>query len=145
MDGTDGFVYPKDEKNNSEYNISWNPTSGIKTDEGYNMSAATCLEHEFDHALSFIYNPASYRVRAIAPDEQYDNKEDRRAETGSEARTAIANQEFPTGYVRTNHKGGSIITVPNSTSNGDRTTSLYIWLNRHAKQIGNKTIYQRTK
>ena len=136
------FVYNKKE---GTYHIEWNPTDAIKTDEGYTMSPATNVDHEFDHAISYIDNPNAYIIRAKTPDKQYDNKEERRVETGSEARTARANYEFPEGYVRTNHSGGSWVTVPNSTSNGDRTTGVYRWINRHAKQTGNNTIYKRTK
>jgi len=141
--GDETVFYHNTEK--GTYGIDWNPKDGIKTDEGYKMSPATALDHEFDHATSYVDNPTAYDKRANTPDKQYDNKEERRVITGSEVRTARANYEYPQGYVRKNHSGGSFITVPNPTSNGDRLPGIYRWINRHAKQNGNNTIYKRMR
>ncbi len=141
------FVTAKDD---SYSYIQWNPTDGIKSDEGYTMSPATCLEHEFDHGVSYAKDPVAYHERRDddnpnSYDKQYENKEERRVITGSEARTARANYEYPEGYVRKNHNGGRFVTVPSSTSNGDKATYVFRWLAKHPITIGNTPKYKRTK
>jgi RHS repeat-associated protein len=83
--------------------VYWNNLYGSKTKEGYTYSPATSLEHEMDHALSYLIDPNAQQRRVETFDKQYGNKEERRVITGSEAKTAQANGEFPEGYTRTDH------------------------------------------
>lgn len=88
--------------------ILWESRKGLITSDGGKQSAATRLEHEFDHAVSEISNAHEHRIRREINDSQYDNKEERRVITGSETETAKANKES----IRKNHKG----TTYNTTS-----------------------------
>jgi hypothetical protein len=89
--------------NHQEGVIFWNNLYGSKTKEGYLYSPATILEHEMDHALSYLTDPNAHKKRIETPDKQYDTMEERRVITGSEAKTAQANGEVPKGYIRTDH------------------------------------------
>lgn len=75
------------------------------------QSAATRLDHEFNHALSWLNNAHNHRQRRNAPDEAYYNKEERRVITGGEATTAKANGES----IRKNH-GGKVYDTINPIS-----------------------------
>jgi len=91
--------------------VEWNTTKGLKTTEGFNMSPATILEHEVDHALREETDLKNSDLKQFnsdsekGSDQQYETKEERRVEEGSEAKTAHSNGEFPKGYIRQNHKG----------------------------------------
>jgi RHS repeat-associated protein len=95
--------------------IYWNNLYGSKTKEGYAYSPATTLEHEMDHTLSYLTDPKAHEKRVKTPDKQYENAEERRVITGSEAKTAQANGEFPKGYVRTDHEYYSSFRVSDPT------------------------------
>ena len=64
--------------------VRWDPHSALKTTEGGRQSPALGLGHELDHALQRATNPNQPRY----PDPQYDNSEERRVITGSEASAA---------------------------------------------------------
>ena len=73
--------------------VRWESRRGLKTTDGGFQSAATRLDHEFNHALSMINNGAAHRRRRATVDEHYGNAEERRVITGGEAKTAKANGE----------------------------------------------------
>ena len=106
---------------NGDMNINWNPRIGIQTDEGYTLSAATILEHEAAHNVSYLKNPKAYGIRngkhsngyRYYNDDQYGYKEERRVITGAEFRTAYLNGEIPFNYVRPNHKDGQFVPISN--------------------------------
>ena len=105
-------------KRQSQSFVLWNPERGLETDEGHSMSPATILEHEVDHGVRHEIDFQNFRKDDIDyNDVQYDTKEERRVITGSEAKTARANGEFPKNYVRKSHSGGKSIIVPSPTSN----------------------------
>ena len=81
--------------------VYWESRQGILTTEGGKQSAATILEHEMDHAVDDAQNHKNHVDRADIYDAQYDNKEERRVITGSEAKTAKSNHEA----LRRNHRG----------------------------------------
>ena len=81
--------------------IRWESRKGIKTTNGGYQSAATRLEHEFDHAVDWTNDRITHVRNAKSKDLQYGNKEERRVITGSEAKTARANGE----KIRKDHKG----------------------------------------
>lgn len=81
--------------------VYWESRQGIVTTEGGKQSAATILEHEMDHAVDDAQNHKNHVDRADIYDAQYDNKEERRVITGSEAKTAKSNHEA----LRRNHRG----------------------------------------
>ena len=81
--------------------VYWESRQGSVTTEGGKQSAATILEHEMDHAVDDAQNHKNHVDRADIYDAQYDNKEERRVITGSEAKTAKSNHEA----LRRNHRG----------------------------------------
>ena len=81
--------------------VKWESRRGIKTTNGGFQSAATRLEHEFDHAIDWSKDKVAHVRNVKSKDLQYENKEERRVITGSEAKTAKANGE----EVRKDHKG----------------------------------------
>ena len=87
--------------------ITWESRKGLKTTEGGRQSAATILEHEFDHAVDNLKNGSAHRLRSYTYNEQYDNEEEKRVIEGSEARTALSHGEA----VRKNHKGETFETI----------------------------------
>jgi hypothetical protein len=104
--------------------VFWNPRWASKTSEGYVYSPATILEHEMDHALSYLTDPVAHAARAKkGTDKQYETKEERRVITGSEAKTAQANGEFPAGYMRTNHAIQDKVRVNSPTRTAQESAS----------------------
>jgi hypothetical protein len=91
--------------------VYWDPKYASKTAEGHVYSPATILEHEMDHANSYLTNPDKHKERVDTYNKQYDTAEEMRVITGSEAKTAQANGEFPKGYVRSDHKDHGSIRV----------------------------------
>ncbi len=87
--------------------VHWNPDNGIKTTEGGAQSPATIIEHEMDHANDNVDNSKIHSERRDSVDSQFDNKEERRVITGSEAETAQSNGES----IRKDHKGTLYRTV----------------------------------
>ena len=114
-------IYVSDSQNDETYylgrheqpTVYWESRQGLITTEGGKQSAATSLEHEMDHAVDDANNHKQHVERAQRGDSNYDNKEERRVITGSEAQTAKGNKEA----VRRNHRGKSYQTVsPTSTT-----------------------------
>lgn len=92
--------------------VTWLSRKGIETTDGGCQSAATGLEHEFDHAVSSIDDP-DFRARVHTYNEQYDTEEEKRVIEGSETKMALSHGES----VRRNHKGKYYDTTsPISTS-----------------------------
>ena len=99
--------------------VKWNPKAGLETTEKYRESPATVLEHEFGHGVREAKSSDLHQYNLDTDrgsDKQYDTKDDRRIETGTEANTARANGEFPNNYMRTNHDG-KLIETPSPISN----------------------------
>ena len=84
--------------------VYWNPDWADKVPGGYVESPATILEHEMAHGLSYLTDPVAHAARVLKGDKQYDNAEERRVITGTEAKTAQKNKELPEGYIRPDHK-----------------------------------------
>ncbi len=89
--------------------VFWNPDKGLKTKDGVELSPATILEHETDHAVDDADNHSEHSDRVGKEDTKYDNKEERRVITGSEAKTAVSNGEAKKGWVRSDHKSGEYV------------------------------------
>ena len=87
--------------------VHWNPNNGITVTEGGAQSPATILEHELDHGNSSIDSPKNHRERRGTYDAQFDNEEEKRVITGSEAKTAQSNGEA----IRKDHRGIPFRTV----------------------------------
>jgi hypothetical protein len=101
--------------------IYWNPNYGSKTTEGNVLSPATVLDHEIDHGVSYGTNKKEHFDRVERKDKKYDNAEERRVITGSEQKTAKANNEIKNGTVtRTNHKGEGVITKGTTSTDIDK-------------------------
>ena len=99
-------------KDSGKHIVTWLSRKGLETTEGGRQSAATGLEHEFDHAVSSIDDP-DFKKRANTYNEQYDTEEEKRVIEGSETKTALSHGES----VRSNHKGKYYDTTsPISTS-----------------------------
>lgn len=95
--------------------VFWDTKYASKTAEGHVYSPATIMEHEMDHAKSYLTDSEAHTKRVNTPDKQYGNAEEKRVITSSEAKTAQANGEFPKGYVRTDHKDHGDVRVSNPT------------------------------
>ncbi len=87
--------------------IYWQSRQGLITTEGGKQSPATALEHEMDHAIDDANNHNKHVDRKKQKDYQYDDKEERRVITGSEAQTAKSNNEA----IRKDHKGKKYTTI----------------------------------
>ena len=83
--------------------VFWDTQHASKTAEGHMRSPATNLEHEMGHAESYMTDTKGHIKRASTYDKQYDTAEERRVITGTEAKTAQANGEYPKGYTRKDH------------------------------------------
>jgi RHS repeat-associated protein len=106
-----------DQYDPSTNTITWNPYSGLLTDQKIVLSAATNLEHEADHALQ--KNLGLKMDRTADPDFEF--VEERRVITGSEQKTALANGEIGKGQIaRKTHTGGI-----NVRTLGPTSTKLY--------------------
>jgi RHS repeat-associated protein len=102
----------------SKGKISWNPTTGVKFEDGVKVSPASVLNHEVDHALDAVVNPKEHTENSKkGSDSQYDTKEERRVITGSEQETAKNLGEIKDGQVtRTDHKGTAYETTSPTTT-----------------------------
>jgi RHS repeat-associated protein len=90
----------------SNATITWDPNMGMTTNNAIDVSPATLLNHESDHALEGLINPEQKKIDKSTPDAQYGNKEEKRVITGSEQDTAKKLGEIKEGEVtRTNHDG----------------------------------------
>jgi RHS repeat-associated protein len=123
-----------------EGTVYWNPTAGVNTDNTV-LSPATSLDHELDHAVSFSKNPVEHRKRSMQRDAQYSTMEERRVITGSEQKTARANNEIQEGQVtRLSHSGHPVITKGVTSNIVDNAAT-----HRYYKRIENQTIYDVRK
>jgi RHS repeat-associated protein len=103
-----------------EMTIYWSPTIGVETTNYVDLSPATVLDHEFDHAQQYLSNPEQYSRDAKTSDPNYENKEEKRVITGSEQKTARKMGEIGKDEVtRTDHKG-RLIETKGPTSNSDK-------------------------
>ena len=108
-------IYITETREGSAFNrkdniIRWNPHMAIGTFEDKILTLTAVLNHEADHALSYITNPGEFIKRTKTSDEQYDNAEEKRAITGSEQRTALALGLIKEGEAtRKDHSGYLII------------------------------------
>lgn len=116
--------------------VFWNPEQASKTAEGYTRSPATNLEHEMDHGLSYVTNKEAHKERAETPDKQYGTAEEKRVITGSEAKTAQGNKEYPQGYTRKDHDSHGHIKVNDPT----KTTPT-----QQTQQQNNPSLLERLK
>jgi RHS repeat-associated protein len=66
--------------------VRWNPNSAIKSvGSGTRLSPAMVLGHELDHIYQGVLHPQTYANDRIKGDGQFENAEERRVITGSEA------------------------------------------------------------
>ena len=92
--------------NSGEKTIYWDPNMGLMTSSDKMLSPAAVLNHEADHTLQYLQNPDKYTLDFHTQDPNYGNKEEARAITGAEQRTASALSEINDGEVtRTDHFG----------------------------------------
>lgn len=116
------FVYLAEGENRSRFNVPemtiyWDPNMGMITNNGTEVSPATILNHEVDHAQQELYNPDQKGIDRNTPDKQYGNKEERRVITGSEQKTARALGEIKDSEVtRTDHEGQGYRTLGPTTT-----------------------------
>ena len=103
--------------------VYWESRQAYQTSDGGAISAATALEHEMDHALDEQTKPNEHKERAKTENSQYDNEEEKRVITGSEAKTAKANGES----VRKDHRG---IAYPSPSP----TSTKHSYLNQFKKK-----------
>ena len=96
--------------------IFWNPTSGLFTNEGHELSPTTILNHEIDHALQHDRAPQQMQQDAKEKDDNYGNMEEKRVITGSEQKTAQRLGEITDKEVTRKDHGGMIYTTTNSTT-----------------------------
>jgi RHS repeat-associated protein len=101
--------------NRGKGRVSWNPLKAVEFSNGNRISAATALEHEFDHAVSYSNNAAAYMLRRGTYDESYRNMEERRVIRGSETKTALANREITGGVTRESYGKGGTRFIPTSS------------------------------
>lgn len=93
------------QNSNRRYTIFWEARKGIILSNRKRQSPAVRLEHEFDHAMDDIDNHKNHESRKERLDNQYDNGEERRVITGSEAETArklgqgIRYDHYGTAYI----------------------------------------------
>lgn len=79
---------------------------GMITNNGIEVSPATILNHEADHALQELYNPNQKKKDIKTHDAKYGNKEEKRVIEGTEQKTANKLGEIGDGEVtRTDHDG----------------------------------------
>lgn len=87
-----------DSYNPSTHRIDWDPFSALRTTCGGRQSAALGLGHEIDHAT---FDPRQGQRLAATYDPNFDNLEEKRVITGSEAHAARTLGED----VRHDHRG----------------------------------------
>lgn len=96
----------KSDFKSSNNTITWDANMGMITNKGIEVSPATILNHEADHAKQELLNPSQKKVDKNTPDAQYGNKEEKRVIEGSEQETAKKLGETKKGEVtRTDHEG----------------------------------------
>ena len=97
--------------------ITWSSRTGVLTNNAFELSPTTVLNHEIDHAVQFDQNRQQQIKDANMQDENYGNKEERRVITGSEQETAKKMGEIgKTEVTRTDHAGTLYETVGPTTT-----------------------------
>ncbi len=92
--------------------VYWEARKSLLLSNGGKQSAATRLEHEFDHANDCKRDPKKHRERRERNNDQYENEEERRVIHGSETKTARKHHE---GF-RYDHKGKTYETQDPTTT-----------------------------
>jgi len=108
----------------SEGAIYYDPSEGVKTNKDHLLSPATLLGHEINHAVQDKDKSThdQFIKDLKTPDEEYDNKEERRVITGSEQETALKHGEIKKGEVtREDHSFKEILIMPDPTSTKNAT------------------------
>ena len=98
------------------------------------LSAATILEHEFDHAVDAITDPDGHSVRSKTWDPIFGNKEEARAIKGSEAKTGQRNGEIKDGQHRKDHKAETRLRIIRT---GDPTSTQEFSWEKWLSSFGN--------
>ena len=112
INDTENIYYIKESSDKGSYfnaqtqTIEWNPSQAMITTNGTEISPATLLNHEFDHAVRHETDAKQQALDQKKTDKAYGNKEEERVITGSEQKTAKALGEIKEGKVtRTDHYG----------------------------------------
>ena len=86
--------------------ITWSSRTGILTNNAFELSPTTILNHEIDHAVQFDQNRKQQLIDSKVKDKNYGNKEEKRVITGSEQETARKLGEInKTEVTRNDHLG----------------------------------------
>lgn len=96
--------------------LNWDPTKGVLTTEGHELSPTSVLNHEVDHALQNDKNSEQQKIDGKTPDAQYGNKEEKRVIEGSEQKTAKKLGEIKEGEVTRKDHGGTLYETTSPTS-----------------------------
>ena len=92
--------------NKDTQTITWSSRTGLLTNNGFELSPTTVLNHEIDHAVQFDQNHEQQMQDYNSKDENYSNKEEKRVITGSEQETAKKLGEIDkTEVTRIDHLG----------------------------------------
>jgi len=104
--------------------IKWDPLGGLMVSNGDILSAATILEHEFDHGVSMTYDTKGHLKRRDTKLKDYTNAEELRVISGSETKTARANGEISANksQSRFSHGGNTRVPTESPTSTKVRNT-----------------------
>ena len=104
--------------------INWDPTEGLHTNTGNNLSATTVLNHEADHANEYDSNKEQFSKDTdpkTGYDSQYGNKEEKRVIEGSEKETATKLGEIKEGEETRNDHNGTLYQTTDPTSTEVKT------------------------
>ena len=83
--------------------IHWDPSIGALTTEYVALSPTTILNHEGDHALTYVKDSKKFWNDYKTPDKDYKNKLEKDCIKGTEQQTALKLKEIKLGQVtRTN-------------------------------------------
>ena len=97
--------------------LFWNSRLGIRTTNDVNLSPASVLNHELDHALNHISNYKKFTEDNKPNKTPYNTKEEERVIKGSEQETAIKLGEIKKGEVtRTDHNATDLLLTDDPTS-----------------------------
>ena len=86
--------------------ITWSSRTGVLTNNAFELSPTTVLNHEIDHAVQYDKNRKRQIEDYKSKDDSYGNKEERRVITGSEQKTArVLGEISKLDVTRTDHAG----------------------------------------
>ena len=112
--------------------IRFNPTAGLKLDDGNILSPATGLEHEAAHAVN---NKKGVDSKI---DNKYGTTEERSVIKGAELKTAKANGELPANHPgRKSHADGQWVVTRSVISNKEFSTKSSEELRKKIKEFRN--------